>query len=115
MKIDELTPVPSALVELGRRLAATRRQRGETQKELARAAGVGVATLRRIEDGEDARLGSWLRLLQALGHVPAIEQLLPQELRSPRAEVVGRRRGRPRRSEPGPNERADFAWGDEQP
>jgi transcriptional regulator with XRE-family HTH domain len=111
MKIQELTPAPAMLLELGRRLAMVRRQRGQAQEELARAAGVGVATLRRIEDGHDARLGSWLRLLQAAGLVAAVDQLVPEEVRSPRAEVLGGKRRRAPRASAGP----DAPWGDEQP
>jgi transcriptional regulator with XRE-family HTH domain len=111
MKIEDLTPTPAMLQELGRRLAQVRRQRGLVQEELARAAGVGVATLRRIEDGHDARLGSWLRLLQAVGLVAAVDQLVPEEFRSPRAEVLGHKRRRSPRASAGP----DAPWGDEKP
>lgn len=111
MKIQDLTPAPAMLQELGRRLALVRRQRGLSQEGLARAAGVGVATLRRIEDGHDARLGSWLRLLQATGLVAAVDQLVPEEFRSPRAEVLGNKRRRAPRASAGP----DAPWGDEQP
>ncbi len=97
------------LGELGRRLELARRQRGFSQEELAQRAGVGVATLRRIEDGKDARLGSWLRLFAALDLVTAVELLLPEEQRSPMADVRGKRRRRPGQ----PADGADFVWGDE--
>ena len=107
MKIDRLTPTPAALAELGRRLATIRKQRGHTQEALATEAGIGTATLRRIEDGRDARLGSWLRVLRALAMDAAIDQLLPEDYRSPAAEARALR-GR-RRDPAGP----DFVWGDE--
>ena len=110
MKIDRLTPTATILKELGQRLARVRKAQRTSQEELARAAGVGIATLRRIEDGRDGRLGSWVRLLVALQLDGALELLLPAELRSPMAEVKGRRRAR---TPPPPDDRAGFVWGDE--
>lgn len=110
MKIDALTPTPTMLAELGRRLARLRKQRGLAQEALAEQAGLGTATLRRIEDGRDAKLGSWLRLLQALERTAAIDQLLPEDFRSPLAEAKATTRTR-RRKPSGP----DFVWGDERP
>ena len=114
MKIDRLTPTTAMLTELGQRLAHVRTQQGRSQEDLAAAAGVGVATLRRIEDGRDGKLGSWLRLLIALQMEGAIDQLLPADFRSPMAEVKGRRA--PRRPRPPPTAGGPgFAWGDERP
>lgn len=87
MKIQTLTPTIQVLKELGLRLARLRKQQGLSQEQLAAAAGVGVATLRRIEDGKDGKLGSWSRLLLALHQDAALDQLLPEEVRSPLAEV----------------------------
>lgn len=109
MRIDTLTPDDAILGELGRRLAQVRRQRGVSQEALAQEAGLGVATLRRIEDGRDGRLGSWLRLLKALDMAAAIDGLLPEDLRSPMAEAVGSRR---KRRDP-PRSGDDLVWGDE--
>ena len=100
-----MTPNDAMLAELGVRLARLRKQRGLTQEVLAAEAGLGVATLRRIEDGSDGKLGSWLRLLKALDLVSSIEGLLPEDLRSPMAEA--QKRGRRRASDAG------FVWGDE--
>src|SRR5690606_12887251 len=89
MKIDRLTPNPAVLAELGERLARIRKQQGYSQEALADAAGIGVATLRRIEDGNDGKLGSWLRILRALQMHASIDALLPENFRSPLAEVKG--------------------------
>ena len=94
MKIQSLTPTLQVLRELGLRLARLRKQQGLSQEQLAAAAGVGIATLRRIEDGKDGKLGSWTRLLLALQQDAALDQLLPEEVRSPLAEVKGRRASR---------------------
>lgn len=104
MRIDSLTPTDGILGELGRRLELARRARERTQEQLAEEAGIGVATLRRMEDGSDARLGSWLRVLRALELEGRIDGLLPEEVRSPMAEVRGKRR---------PKGAGPFVWGDE--
>ncbi|MCA8950357.1 MAG: helix-turn-helix domain-containing protein [Planctomycetes bacterium] len=107
MRIDRLTPTKTILRELGKRLANVRKQQGLSQENLAAAAGVGVATLRRIEDGRDGKLGSWLRLLMALQMEDAVDGLVPEDFRSPLAEVKGRRRTKPQGD--------GFVWGDERP
>jgi transcriptional regulator with XRE-family HTH domain len=92
MKIQSLTPPEATLKELGRRLALVRKQQGLTQPQLAGEAGIGVATLRRIEDGRDAQLGSWIKLLKALNLAHAIDALLPETLNSPMAEAKASRK-----------------------
>lgn len=109
MKIDDLTPDAQILTELGERLARIRKQRGFTQVELAEEAGIGVATLRRIEGGQDSQLESWLKLLKALDMASAIEALLPEQFSSPMAEVRSSAR---RRSSSEPRTRG-AKWGDE--
>jgi len=66
MNINKLTPDTVILAELGARLARLRKQRGYSQQKLATEAGLGVATLRRIESGDGSQLDSWLKLLKAL-------------------------------------------------
>ena len=88
MKVTQLTPENQSLSELGERLARIRKQQGYSQEKLAAAAGIGVATLRRIEDGQDSQLSSWLKLLKALQMSAAVDALLPEDFRSPMAEVL---------------------------
>ena len=108
MKIDHLSPDREILNELGARLARVRKQQGYTQDRLAEEAGLGVATLRRIEDGQDSQLGSWLKLLKALHMTAAIDQLLPENFDSPMATAKRRRRrSKQSNGEPG------IVWGDE--
>ena len=107
MKIDHLTPEPEMLNELGSRLAQIRKQQGMTQEELAKAAGIGIATLRRIEGGQDSQLETWLKLLKALDLTYAIDALLPENYASPMAEAraaSGRKRRKPA---------SGITWGDE--
>jgi len=108
MKIEPLTPESEILRELGRRLARVRKQQGYTQIQLAEQAGLGVATLRRIEGGQDGQMESWLKLLKALDQMPSVEALLPESLRSPMAEV----KKYARKHKPS-NTVREVAWGDE--
>ncbi len=108
MKIDRLTPTPAMLTELGQRLARTRKRQGLTQPELARAAGIGVATLRRIEGGNDSQFETWLKLFMALGRVATIDALLPDAASSPMEEVLAGKKRRFTPANSGPP-----AWGDE--
>ncbi len=93
MKLSSATPTNTQLEELGRRLAQYRKHHGLSQDELAQKSGMGVATLRRIEKGQDAQLSNWVKLLRALGASEHLNLLLPEELKSPMAEVK-RSRGR---------------------
>jgi transcriptional regulator with XRE-family HTH domain len=108
MKISALMPEHEILRELGSRLARARKRQKLSQAELAEEAGIGVATLRRIESGQDSQLVSWLKLMKTLERMPAIEALLPEEIRSPRAEVSGvKHRHKKTDNTPG------IVWGDE--
>ena len=111
MRIQRLTPTAAVLQELGERLARLRKQQGMSQQELATTAGVGVATLRRIEDGRDGKLGSWVRLLLALQQDAPLDQLLPEITRSPMREAEAARARRKKKPKPGGD--GGFTWGDE--
>jgi len=112
MKISATTPKNAVITELGKRLARVRKQRGFTQEELSKVAGLGVATLRRIEEGKDAQLGSWIKLLKALDMTTSIDQLVPETFRSPMAEVKASSRRRMKK--PAGDTEGGVIWGDEQ-
>ncbi|MEE9394118.1 MAG: helix-turn-helix transcriptional regulator [Planctomycetota bacterium] len=111
MKIDELISDDAVLKELGERLKRLRKSRKYTQEGLAKDAGIGVATLRRIEDGNDGQLGSWLKIFKALGMAASIDGLLPESISSPMAEVLASQKKR-RRHDP---QSGGLIWGDEKP
>ena len=92
MKIQHLTPEPQILEELGRRLAQMRKQQRMTQSTLAEEAGIGVATLRRIEAGQDSQMETWLKILKALGQISAVDSLLPENYTSPMTKALSGRR-----------------------
>lgn len=109
-RIDRLTPDNRILQELGERLARVRKQQHCSQEALAKQAGIGVATLRRIEDGNDSQLSSWLKLLKALDMEASIEALLPATFHSPMTEALAHKKAR--RKKTGDTDQA-FKWGDE--
>lgn len=109
MKLEKITPDNIILKELGKRLSRVRKQRGFSQESLALEAGIGVATLRRIEDGCDGQISSWLKLLKALDMETIIDELLPENFNSPMAEVLKQQKkaGNLKTSN------TQFVWGDE--
>ena len=109
MKITKYMPEAEILRELAERLARIRKAQGYSQTELAKEAGIGVATLRRLESGRDSQLETWLKILKALDMVPAIDTLLPENFNSPMVEVLaGKRRKRTNLSSS-----SGIVWGDE--
>lgn len=90
MKITKTTPVDATLLEMGQRLARVRKADGRSQQELAQDAGIGVATLRRIELGQSGQLSSWIKILVALGMTAELDAFLPEEIRSPVEEAMSR-------------------------
>ncbi len=108
MRIDALTPESEVLKELGQRLAHIRKQQGFSQTRLAEEAGLGVATLRRIEAGQDSQLGSWIKLIKSLQLVSSIDGLLPETFHSPMAEALASQKRWRRKSRTN-----SVTWGDE--
>lgn len=108
MHIDALTPNDTILDELGRRLKRVRKQQRWSQDRLAEEAGIGVATLRRIESGQDGQLESWIKLLKALQMATSIDQLLPETYDSPMTEALASAKRRNRDAG-----QSGIVWGDE--
>ena len=100
--------------EIGSRLARLRLSRNVTQSMLARDAGIGVRTLRRLEAGQPSTLDSFLRVALALGLGDAILGALPtREIRP--IERVSRRGSERRRARPQAKEERSrtWTWGDD--
>ena len=122
MLIDELLTDDVVLAELGRRFERHRLQRNRTQAEMAEEAGIGRATLQRIERGQSVQSTSLIKLLRALGLLSALDAALPESVDLPIAELEReqrrtRRRARGRRggldgrlAEPAEQ---TWRWGDE--
>lgn len=115
MKIDQLTPEAEILKELAKRLARIRKAQGYSQTRLAEEAGIGVATLRRVEAGQVSQLETWLKLLKALNMASAIDALLPENFKSPMAEALAdsRKKQRKTSSSIAAEPSSGVVWGDE--
>ena len=115
MRITSQLTDGAVLAELGSRLARTRLERNLTQEELGFEAGVGVATVRRLEDGQSVRLASLIRVLRFLGLLDALDVLVPEPVPSPieRLRLRGNERQRARRRAGPRPEGSAWRWGDE--
>lgn len=100
--------------EIGYRLAQLRLSRNITQSMLAREAGIGLRTLRRLEAGEPPTLDTFLRVALALDLGDAILGALPAAQIRPIERVsragLQRRRARPR---PESDRNPAWKWGDD--
>ena len=100
--------------EIGSRFARLRLSRNVTQSMLARDAGIGVRTLRRLEAGEPSTLDTFLRVAVALDLGEAILTAIPTgEIRP--IERVSRTGSERQRARPRPQEDRDatWTWGDD--
>lgn len=92
---------------LSGRLRAQRLAKGLLQADLAKDAGIGVATLQRLESGQGATLENFLRTVMALGLVDELADLFTPKLRSiaqmERATAHTPRQRAPRRKKPTAN------------
>jgi transcriptional regulator with XRE-family HTH domain len=116
MKITSQLTDAAVLAELGRRLARTRLDGNITQAELGEEAGVGIATVQRLESGRPVTSASLIRVLRVLGLLDALEQLVPEPAPSPveLLKLQGKRRRRAARG-PVPGEQTaqtPWVWGD---
>ncbi|MDT8369621.1 MAG: helix-turn-helix transcriptional regulator [Longimicrobiales bacterium] len=102
MKIRSTTRTDATLAELGDRIRRHRLDRNQTQAELATEAGIGEATLRRMEAGESPTLTNLIRVLRALDHLSGLDAVLPEPTVSP--IELARRAGRTRQRASGRSE-----------
>ncbi len=100
MNIRQTSRTPSVLAEVGRRIERLRLARNQTQADLAEAAGVGIATLQRLETGGNANLRTLIQVLRALNHLGDLDAILPDVEVSPFEISPGRGGPRRRASKP---------------
>ncbi len=115
MKIESLLTDEAILGELGTRVARTRLERNLTQAALAEQAGVSKRTVERLEAGEVAtQLSVFVRVCRALGLVDRLEELIPEPLPSPVAQLKlqGRTRRRASGSKIAPKKPTKWSWGE---
>jgi transcriptional regulator with XRE-family HTH domain len=71
------------LAQVGHRLARRRIDRGLTQTELARQAGVGKRTVERLEAGCSTQMSSFIRILRVLELLEEFLDMIPDPGPSP--------------------------------
>ena len=99
--------------ELGFRLARIRLTRNITQTELAKEAGVGVRTVRRLESGESTTLDSFLRIVTALELADDVLNSIPSQNIRPIERVDSRQSVRKRASSRKVRDSEEpWIWGD---
>jgi transcriptional regulator with XRE-family HTH domain len=116
MHIDDLLTDDAALTELGARLARQRVARNLTQADLSDQAGVGRATVQRLERGESIQVLSLIKVLRVLDLLTALDAVVPESADLPiaqleRARRTGRRRARGAAAVP--PDAPPWTWGDE--
>jgi transcriptional regulator with XRE-family HTH domain len=117
MRLDELLTDDAVLAELGSRLARHRLERNLTQADLAQRAGVGTATLQRVEHGQSVQMTTMVRVLRALDLLGGLDAAIPESLQLPLAQLQRdsrrpRRRAAGRRGRPAPRGTQPWQWGD---
>lgn len=116
MRFESQLSDEAVLRELGQRVGRLRLDRGTTQQQLADEAGVSRHTLLRLEDGQSVTLGALLRILRSLGLLEGLNELVPEPLPSPLAELERQTARRKRASGAEKNRTADdppeaWRWG----
>jgi len=57
-----------AIARAAAQLRALRQELGISQRHLAESAGLNPSLVNRVEKGRDARLSTWIKLFEGLGH-----------------------------------------------
>lgn len=97
MHLGDLLSVEAVLEELGRRVERHRLERNLTQQQLAEQAGVGRATVQRLERGESVQMTNWVKVLGALELLSGLDAAIPETIELPVAQLERERRNRRRR------------------
>lgn len=118
MRLTDLHTDAAVLAELGLRIARHRLERNWTQADLAREAGLGQATVQRVEGGKSVQMTSMLKLLRTLGLLEGIDGAIPESVSLPIAQLERERRQTRRRARPRGEHGAEpadepWTWGEE--
>lgn len=122
MRLDELMTDRAVLAELGARLERHRVERNLTQDQIADLAGLGRATLQRLERGESVQMTSMVKLLRALDLLGGLDAAVPARVELPIAQLEREQRRRARRRATGrrvdapasQDSEQPWTWGDEE-
>lgn len=83
MQITDSTTDPEALIEIGARLRAHRKQQQVTAAALAARAGLSELTVLKAEAGRNSTVATLLRLLRALGEYSQVDLIVRPPAPSP--------------------------------
>ena len=95
MKIRQTSRTPAILEEIGNRVERLRLQQNRGLADLARDAGIGIATLQRLETGTNVNLRTLVQVLRTLNRLSDIDNIIPDIEISP--FEISRQRGAPRK------------------
>ena len=116
MKIDESAGDDAVAVELGRRLTGIRLAQNLSQRQLADAAGLGLRTIQRLEQGAVAtQLSGFLRVCRVLGLLARIDRIFEAPPPSPTDQLKLSERRRQRatgRRKPSMVSEKTWSWGE---
>ena len=104
------------LSELGTRIKATRIAMDVTQKEMARLTNISQRTISNLENGKDVSFSTVIDVLRALGQLPSLEIMLPEQGPRPsEIAALGKRRERVRsKTKASVQPQSGWKWGDEE-
>jgi len=77
MKIRQTTRTPDVLQEVGQRVEQVRLQQNTRLEQLAKEAGIGIATLQRLETGENVNLQTLVKVLRSLNRLGDLDNIIP--------------------------------------
>ena len=98
IKSDQLLTDETIIAELGEKIHQVRLRKNLTQTELAAESGVAKRTIERFEKGASIQLTSLVRILRALGKIDLLIHLIPEQVNSPMAQLLGEKKTRYRAS-----------------
>lgn len=112
MRLSDLHSPDAVLHELGRRIERLRLARDLSQEALAEQAGVGRATVQRVEHGEPVKTTALVKVLRALDRLDIFDEVLPESVASPLEELHRQQIYDRRRASHRPNTPGEWTWGD---
>ena len=115
MKITDYASNKEVLCELGKRIKDTRIAIPMTQKEMAKATGLGVSTVSAMEQGKNVSVDSLIRVLRVLSLVSNFDILIPEQgIRPSQIMELGKKRERATsKRKADVKGQSDWKWGDE--
>lgn len=110
MKITNGMTNQMILQEIGTRLQNYRLDMNMKQSELSRITGVSIATIRRLESGEDVGLSKFVAIMLALGLTSNLNYIIPEEIVNPiELSRLGHTRKRATKKE---KKEGNITWGE---